>query len=310
MKYAKSLVILSVDKTKIDSSYPDGQFQINDYQFPPFRRDRDKYGGGKIVFMRLCLIKRTLPKFETKVPGTICIDYFLKRNENLETLFAEINLSLSTIVNEYDNIMLIGALNTKWNNNSYYSDLCDTFDLTNLIKANTCFKSSNQTSIDVLLTNRPRSFQKSGVITTGLSDCNKMILTFFRSSFSRLPPKTITYRRFRYFETKDFLYELENKLSSKECNGELKYDDLTNIFRSTLDNHAALKQKQLRGNQAPFMTKELSKAITTRSRIKNKYNKCSSREKFLALKQIKNKCTNLTLTVKNNILQNLLKTTL
>ena len=33
----------------------------------------------------------------------------------------------------------------KLKNNSYYSDLCDTFDLTNLIKANTCFKPSSAT---------------------------------------------------------------------------------------------------------------------------------------------------------------------
>ena len=134
--------------------------------------------------------------------------------------------------------MLIGDLNlnTKSKNNSYYSDLCDTFDLTNLIKANTCFKASNQTSIDIILTNRPRSFQKSGVITTGLSDCHKMILTFFRSYLSRLPPKIITYRSFRYFETKIF------------CNEKVKYDDVTNIFRSTLDSHAPLKQKQVRAN--------------------------------------------------------------
>ena len=42
------------------------------------------------------------------------------------------------------------------------------------------------------------------------------------------------------------------------------------------------------------MTKELSKAIMTRFRIKNKYNKWLSSENFLAFKQIKNKCTNLT----------------
>ena len=91
-------------------------------------------------------------------------------------------------MSQYD-IMLTSDLNlnTKSKNNSYYFDLCD--------------KSSNQTSIDVILTNRPRRFQKSGVITTGVSDCHKMILTFFRTYFSRLPPKTITYRRFRYFET-------------------------------------------------------------------------------------------------------------
>ena len=130
-------------------------------------------------------------------------------------------------MNKYGNIMLIGDLNTKSKNKSYYSGLCHTFDLTNLIKANTCFKSSNQTSIDVILTNGPRSFQKSGAITTGLSDCHKMILTFFCSYFSGLPPKTIT---FRYFKSKNFLNELESKLRTKKCNGGVKYDDLTNIF--------------------------------------------------------------------------------
>ena len=162
--------------------------------------------------------------------------YRLHQNSNLKTFFEEINLSLSTIVNEYDNIMLIEDLNlnTKSKYNSYYSDLCDTFDLRNLINANTCFKSSNQTSIDVILTKGPRNFQKSGVITTGLSDCCKMILIFFRSYFSRLPPKTITYTSIKYFETKDFLYELENKLRTKECNRGVKYDDLTNIFRSAM----------------------------------------------------------------------------
>ena len=42
--------IWCVDETNLDSSYPDAQFQINDYQFPPFRRDRKKYGVGKTRF--------------------------------------------------------------------------------------------------------------------------------------------------------------------------------------------------------------------------------------------------------------------
>ena len=126
-----------------------------------------------------------------------------------------------------------------------------------------------------------------------------MILTGFHSYFSRLPPKTTTYRSFRYFETKDFLYELENKLHTKECNGRVKYNYLTNIFRSTLDSHAPLKKKeQVRGNQAAFMIKELKKVISIRSRVKNKCNKCPSRENILALKLIKKKHTNLTKAVK------------
>ena len=96
-----------------------------------------------------------------------------------------------------------------------------------------------------------------------------MILIFFSFYFSRLPPKSITYRSVRCFETKDFLYKLENKLCTKECNGKLKYDDLTNIFKSTLENHTSPKQKLVRRNQAPFMTKGLSKDLGLRTNTLN-----------------------------------------
>ena len=211
------------------------------------------------MFIRQGLITRRLPKFETKVSETICVELTISKkkwcilfayrppqNNNLKTFLEDINLSLSTTVKLYDNIMLIGHLNlnTKSKNNSFYSNSCDTFDMTNLIKANTCFKSSNQTSIDVTLTNQPRSFQRSGVITTGLSNCHKMILTFFCSYFSRLQPKNITYRSFRYFEAKDFLYELGTNLRTKEFHGGVKNDDLTNALRSLLDSHTPLKKSK------------------------------------------------------------------
>ena len=90
-------------------------------------------------------LNRRLPKVETKVSETICVEltvskknwcilfgYRPPQNKNLKTFFEEMNLSLSTIVNEYDNFMLIGDLNlnTKSKNICYYSHLCDIFDLT------------------------------------------------------------------------------------------------------------------------------------------------------------------------------------
>ena len=47
-----SIDILCVDKTKLDSSYPNAQFHIDGYQFPSFRKDKNKYGGGKMVYIR------------------------------------------------------------------------------------------------------------------------------------------------------------------------------------------------------------------------------------------------------------------
>ena len=54
------------------------------------------------------------------------------------------------------------------------------------------------------------------------------------------------------------------------------------------------KRKQSRGNNKPFMNLELTKAIKTKSRIRNKYNKWKSRENYLDLQQIKKKCKYLT----------------
>ena len=40
--------IICVNETKLNSSYSDSQFHIYGYQFLPFRKDRNKYGGGKM----------------------------------------------------------------------------------------------------------------------------------------------------------------------------------------------------------------------------------------------------------------------
>ena len=66
------------------------------------------------------------------------------------------------------------------------------------------------------------------------------------------------------------------------------------VFRDVLDRHAPLKQKMVRGNNAPFMTKQLNKAIMDRSRIRNRYLKWPSRKNFLELKKAKSLCKNLT----------------
>ena len=47
------------------------------------------------------------------------------------------------------------------------------------------------------------------------------------------------------------------------------YDFLTNTFINIVHDHAPLKKKFIRGNQAPFMTRNLKKETYTRSRFRN-----------------------------------------
>ena len=97
---------------------------------------------------------------------------------------------------------------------SHMSDLCDTFSLSNLVNGVTCVKSQNGTSIDVMLTNRPRSFHNTSLIETGLSDCHKMIVSVFRTFFKRLPAKVIEYGNYKTFDQNMDYYNSMNKMNS------------------------------------------------------------------------------------------------
>ena len=305
------LDVFCIDETKLDDSFPNAQFLIEDYQFPPFRRDRNSKGGGKLVYVKQGIIAKRLEHLETEICETICIELTISKKkwcilfayrppkQNKVLFFEELSKCLSRIVNKYDNYFVAGDLNInmldpKCDGNNYFSDLNDTYNLTNLVKLPTCFKSSKGTLIDVLLTNKPKSFQKTFVCETGLSDHHKLVGTILRSTFVKLPPKIIKYRSYKNFDKNKFCHELDQIL----LRGNLfkvndPYDKLTDILSSTLEKHAPLKSKVIRGNQAPFMNKDLSKAIMEKSRLRNRHLKYPSRENLLAYKKIKNKCNNL-----------------
>ena len=44
------------DETKLDSGFPKHYFKIDGYPVPPFLKDKNIHGGGKMVFIREGLI--------------------------------------------------------------------------------------------------------------------------------------------------------------------------------------------------------------------------------------------------------------
>ena len=109
---------------------------------------------------------------------------------------------MSLATRKYENIIIIGDLNIdtenkRKDNSNYLSDLFDIFSLKNLITDVTCVKSTNETSIDVLLINKSRRFHHTASFETGLSGCHKLILTFFKTYFKKLSPKNIEYRNYK-----------------------------------------------------------------------------------------------------------------
>ena len=183
-------------------------------------------------------------------------------------------------------------------------EFCDTYNLKNLITEPTCFKNPlNPSSIDVMLTNKSRSFQNTITIETGLSDHHKMTISVLKTYVPKQAPTLIKYRSYRKFNSTIFRQGLKTAITN--IRDETCYDNFESTFKDILNKHAPIKSKKVRANNAPFMNKALSKAIMTRSRLKNNYQKDPSNMNKSRYNQQRNYCVNLTRRVKKNYYSNM-----
>ena len=112
---------------------------------------------------------------------------------------------------------------------NYMKEFCEIYNLSNLIKDPTCFKTlQNPSLIDLILTNRPRSFQNSQTIETGLSDHHKLTITVMKAFFPKQSPVIISYRDYKHYNEDMFRNELLGKLNSVHCS-KIEYNTFENV---------------------------------------------------------------------------------
>ena len=137
----------------------------------------------------------------------------------------EIGKNLDLLLPKYDNFMLIGDLNAE-PTEAAVSDFCEICNLKRLIKDKTCFKNPTKpTCIDLIITNKPKCFQDSVVIETGLSEFQKMSPTVMKMYYTKQKPSIVHYRKFKNFCNDSFIKDIK-LLLSKLCNQQnvrLKY---------------------------------------------------------------------------------------
>ena len=81
---------------------------------------------------------------------------------------------------------------------------CDLFNLTNLIRNETCVIRDHKSAINLILTNTPKGFENTCIRKTGLSDFHKLSLTFFKTQITRLKPKQFSITITSILKTADF----------------------------------------------------------------------------------------------------------
>ena len=72
--------LLAVSETKLGENFPDAQFYVESYNFPPYRRDRNTNGGGLMVFMRKDLITRRIKELESTKMEIISLELTVSKH--------------------------------------------------------------------------------------------------------------------------------------------------------------------------------------------------------------------------------------
>ena len=181
-----------------------------------------------------------------------------------------ISKDLDDLSKKYDTFILLCDFNNEPEEKNTLN-FVNTYHLKNIVKRKTCFKNTNRPScIDLILTNSYRSFQDTCTVETGLSDFHKLVVTVLKLYFPKQKPNIQTFRDYKRFQNSLFRSELDYELSKLDvCN--LEFEHFSKIFIEVLNKQAPMKKKYLTANQGEFITKELNKAIMTRSRLRNKY---------------------------------------
>ena len=75
----------------------------------------------------------------------------------------------------------------------------------------------------LIITTRPKSFQNSVTVETGLSDFHKMTLAVMKVFYNKRKRNIVTYRNYKYFSNKAFMFvEVKNGMTSED--NDLEFD--------------------------------------------------------------------------------------
>ena len=151
------LGVLIVTETKLDSSFPSGQFSIDGFA-KPFHRNRKKNGGGVMIFVR-----DDIPSKEIKVSflpsdgECLFIELNIRKvkwlvvgcyhppSQNDDYYFCNLNKVLDSLNSNYEKFSLIRDFNSE-GHEIEISNFLNNHEAKNIVKEKICFKSVSNSS--------------------------------------------------------------------------------------------------------------------------------------------------------------------
>ena len=122
------------------------------------------------------------------------------------------------------------------------SEFCALYSFTNLIRKFTCYKNLEEpNSINHILRNHARYFQRSGISEAGLSDFHKLTFTILKMFYAKQKPRITKYRDYKNFDKITVRMDLLKEFLSNLQKGD--FHKFKFIVNKLLESHAPTKEK-------------------------------------------------------------------
>ena len=279
---------LAVSESKLDASFPIAQFGVEG--FTMYRQDNTDRSGGILVYIRSDLPHRRLLDVEHNDDGieSLCLEITVGKNKTvISCIYKHPKMKLELFKNKMcfiaDNVftkcsdtIFLGDMNCCPLLSNTVKDICDLYDLRNLIHEPTCHKGNTSTLIDVVLVSNPRKYVKSLNCPCELSDFHNFVGAVTRRFAPSQRPRHINYRTYKNFNEADFCCDI----STAPFQVSDIFDDVedmawytSQLLADIVNTHAPMKSKQVKCDSVPYMNSRLRKAIYARNMSRNKFRK-------------------------------------
>ena len=278
----------AISETKIDNSFPDAQFCIDGFNM--YRQDFTATSGGLLIYVRSDLPQRRVKQNEINEDGieSIVLEITIGKTKTIFTCIykhpktrdAIFKSKLAKIVDTNftinNDLVFLGDMNSCPRKSSIIEDICELYDLTNLIKEPTCYKSVNPTLIDVILVTNQYKYIECINTECGLSDFHNIIGAATRRFVPNFKPQRIFYRSYKHFD--DDLYCADVQAAPFQVADIFDCPEDAAWYTSALlcdvsDAHAPIKSKTVTRQSVPYMNSRLRKAMYQRNMIRNNFRK-------------------------------------
>ena len=277
--------VFGFSETRLSEVVSDSMIAIPGYNLVR-REPKCKLETGIVTYVHNSINFKRLNDFENHQIECIWIEVRLKRNKPIligmlyrnpgeKTMwFDNFEAMMEDVLNYSDEIMLLGDFNIDlFKSHNKWKRIYESNNLTQLIDTPTRKTPSSQTLLDHVYVTNADHIVETSVPIFGLSDHFPVCATWSKRGI-KIPHcrhKTISYRCYKYFDERNFLYDLcmaNFNHVYQFTDPDQALDEWYKIFLSVFNKHAPLRTKRVKfRSKQPWHTNDIDTATNIRDNL-------------------------------------------